>query len=181
MSQLLPFVFLGLLLLGLLAYWSRRSKNPGITPAALSDAQKCMTNLQWVLLQSALVERIFAPEDLDFVSALNAPQIRRRFQQERKKLAISWLQHTRRQISALMDLHLRLASYTSNPSPTLEFKLSSQYLACVVMCRVLLILIWLGGPFHARKAVDFVISAADNLCLTFNGRFEDIDAARLNI
>ncbi len=121
----------------------------------------------------------FDPHDLAFVMRQSRPQILRQFQQDRKALAVSWVCHTRKQVAHLMDLHLKLASYTYEPGSTLEFRLALDYLSFAVVCHLLLILFWLRGPFHTRKMVGYTMGAAERFCVAFARRHESINAARL--
>ncbi len=179
MIQLAPFLLLGLLLLALLVYWARRSKEPALTPAEFLEARTCLTTLRWGLLQPGLVERIFSLEDLRFVSSRTTPQIERLFREERKSLAIAWLKHTRRQTAHLMNLHSRLASYTLNPGHATELTLAAEYISFMAVCNLLLLLLGLLGPFHARKTIDYSVAAAHSLCAAFNSRLENVDPTRL--
>ncbi len=179
MSHLVSVVLLGLLLLALLVHWSRRSSDCAITIDEFSEAQKGLTTLRWELVQTGPVGRMFAQEDLHFICSQTTPRIQRLFQNERKRLAISWLRHTRQQITRLMDLHLRLASYASDPAPAVELRLAINYLSFIAVCHVLLVLLWLRGPFRVRKIVDYAIAAAHSLCTVFSSRLENINPARL--
>lgn len=179
MSHLLPLLVITLLILALLVYWLRRSSVHAVTRVEFLEAESALTSLQWQILPSGLVGRIFALEDCDFISSQTARDIQRLFQQERKALAISWLRHTRQQIARLMDLHLKLASYTDDPGPTVEFKLATHYLSFIVVCHLLLVLLWMRGPFGVRKVVDYTTDVAHSLCTVFSSRLVNINPARL--
>jgi len=179
MSHLAPLLVITLLVLALLVYWGRRSSDHSITRVEFSEAESALTSLQWQILPSGSVGRIFALEDFDFISSQTTRDIQRLFQQERKALAISWLRHTRQQIARLMDLHLKLASYTDDPGPAVEFKLATHYLSFIVVCRLLLILVWIRGPFRVQKVVGYTTHAAHSLCTVFSSRLVNINPARL--
>ncbi len=181
MSQLVPVVLLGLLLLALLARWGRRSSGRAITIDEFSEAQKGLSTLQWDLVQTGPVGRIFAQEDLHFICSQTTRRVQRLFQHERKRLAISWLRHTRQQVKRLMDLHLKLASYTFDPSPAVELALAIDYLSFIAVCHLLLVLLWFRGPFRVRKIADYAIAAAHSLCTVFSSRLENINPARLGL
>src|SRR5437879_10074945 len=143
MSHLAPLLVITLLVLALSVYWFRRSSDHSITRVEFSEAESALTSLQWQILPSGSVGRIFASEDCDFISSQTTRDVQRLFQQERKALAISWLRQTRKQIARLMDLHLKLASYTDDLGPAVEFKLATHYLSFIVVCRLLLVLLLL--------------------------------------
>ena len=179
MSHLLPLLVITLLILALLLYWFRRSSDHAITRVEFLDAESALTSLQWQILPSGSVGRIFASEDCDFISSQTTRDIQRLFQQERKALAISWLRQTRKQIARLMDLHLKLASYTDDPGPAVEFKLATHYLSFIVVCRLLLVLLWIRGPFRVQKVVGYTTHVAHSLCTVFSSRLVNINPARL--
>jgi hypothetical protein len=171
--------FLGLtvVLLVLLVYWAWRSRARVVTIDEFSGAHEA---LESVLLRFHAVHRIFDPNDLEFMARQSPPEIQRLFQQERKAVAISWLRHTRKQVARLVDLHLRLASYTYEPSAASEFRLEMKYLSFSLVCHLLIILVRLRGPFHARKMVGYTIGSVDRFCAVLNGRLDNINPARLS-
>jgi len=174
---LLPFLILALVLLALLLHWSKSGSSHAVNIDDFADAQE---GLESLLLTFAAVERVFAPEDLDFVTRQARPEIERQFRQQRKALAISWLQYTRQTLARLMDLHLRLAIYTYEPSPAFEFRFAIDYVRFITVCRLLLILVWLLGPFRARSIGGYMITSAAQFCAVFGRRLENINPARLS-
>ena len=176
MSKLVPLLILALVALTLLLHWRSRRRDRAVTIEEFSGAQEALGS---VLFGFAAEKRIFDPHDLAFVLRQSRPEILRQFQQDRKALAVSWLCRTRKQVVHLMDLHLKLASYTYEPGPTLELRLTLDYLSFSVVCHLLLILFWLRGPFHTRKMVGYTMGAAERFCVAFAKRHESINPARL--
>ena len=78
-----------------------------------------------------------------------------------------------------MDVHLKLASYTFEPSPGLEFRLTVNYLCFVVVSNALLMLVWLRGPFKAVKIVGYTRGVAEHFCSVSNTRLEKTDPVKL--
>src|SRR5258708_17311754 len=94
--------------------WRWRNAHQGVTIEQFSRAQEAVDAL---IGEFSLGKRIFEAGDMKYISRQPSLEARRVFLQERKALAISWLRHTRRQLAYLMDLHLKLASYTYHPNP----------------------------------------------------------------
>ncbi|HZV60544.1 MAG TPA: hypothetical protein VFF42_09390, partial [Candidatus Eremiobacteraceae bacterium] len=117
MMELIPILILGILIMvfagRLLVQASRSGKTkPSVGIEDLALAQSELGDLS---IDAAAMQRIFAVEDSRFVSG-NAPiSIQRLFREERQALAVLWLRKTQKQLACLMDIHLKLASYTDRP------------------------------------------------------------------
>src|SRR5258705_89011 len=70
--------------------------------------------------------RIFSVEDIEFIERSATPVVKCSFLKERKTLAMHWFRKTRKRVAQLMDLHLRLASYTYDPNPRFELRLTAK-------------------------------------------------------
>jgi hypothetical protein len=175
-SALLPLLILAAAAIAVLLHWRRRSTDGVVTIDEYSDAQKA---LETIIVYFPRARRIFDAGDMEFVSRSAAPDARRQFFRERKALAISWLSETRHRVASLMDLHLKLVGYTHDPAPKSELSLSARYLYFIVVCHFLVVLIWVGGPFRARKLLGYTFDAAEQFCFVFGSRLENINPARL--
>src|SRR5260370_11172968 len=124
MIFLSSILVLGLLVLFLLLWLllrTRGQENDGHVSIELySHAQETVHSL---ITGFCVVRRMFAPEDMEFISRQPARELTSAFLKERKELAISSIRETRQQITLLVNLHFKLASYTDDPSPRVEFKL----------------------------------------------------------
>jgi hypothetical protein len=181
MSGLLIIVVLGtlILILGLrlvLQSSNASAQSPSVTIEEFANAREA---LDTVFVEAAAIERIFSTEDMEFVSHASAPKVQHRFLKERKALAIQWLRKTQKQVAELMDLHLRLAGYTHEPSPRFELKLSAKYLSFLLVSYTLLLLLWLRGPFKARRAVAYTSGVAGYFCTVFSLRLQSVNAVDL--
>lgn len=180
MTGLIPILILGTLILvlggRLLVQWTRRGHEPAATTEDYSQARAALDS---VFVETMATKRIFAREDLEFISRAGSDDVRRFFLKERSALARQWLRVTRRQVARLMDLHLKLASYTREPSPRFELGLTVRYLAFVLCSNALLVLIWLRGPFEAVRIAGYTLDVAEHFCFAFNMRLQKIDSARL--
>jgi hypothetical protein len=180
-SGLIPIVVLGTLILiftgRLLLQWSRRNHTQAVTIEDYSQAREALDS---VFAETAAIKRIFAHEDMEFISEAGTGDVQRFFLKERKRLAIQWVRMTQKQVAHLMDLHLKLAGYTYEPSPRSEVKLTINYLCFILASNGLLILLWLFGPFEAVRIVAYTVRAAEYFCSEFSIRLEKIDPVKLS-
>jgi len=151
MIQWLPYFFLGLLLLAVLAWWVwdaivHRRTAQLLTPRHLLD-------LRQVGSRRDLGQRIFGPQDWDFVLRETPSQIQRVFHRERTVLALAWLRRTRRQTSHVMSAHVSVARNTEHLQIGMELKLALSYVLFLILCNSLIGWVWLCGPVRTRKIV----------------------------
>jgi hypothetical protein len=111
-----------------------------------------------------IVERIFDSGDQEFINRQNAPPIHDLFLRERRALAVSWLRQTRQQLSILMSYHLKSARNDAGLKPAMELRIAAEYCMFVMVCRALIGLIWLRGPFNLHRGVGYAIRTASELC-----------------
>ena len=181
MTGLALISLLGTLILALslrLLVQSRKRRHiPVITLDDYADAREALDS---IFVETAAVRRIFSAEDAEFIQRTATPDVQRLFLKERKKLALEWLRRTRAQVARLMDLHLRLASYTNDPSAQFELMLTVKYLAFIVVCHVSSVLLWLFGPAKLTHPASYTIRAAADFCTTFSLRLERVNPTRLS-
>jgi len=178
MTGLLAIVILGSLILifGIrlvLQSPNTRAQSPSVTLEEFADAREA---LDTAFVEAAAIERIFSAEDMAFISHASSPKARRLFLEERKALSIQWLRKTQKQVAQLMDLHLRLAGHTHEPSPRFELNLAAKYLSFLLVSYLLLFLLWLRGPFKARPVVAYTSHVAGYFCTVFSLRLESVNA-----
>lgn len=180
MTALIPILLLGtlILILGwrLLVQWARTHNSHLVT---IEDYYAARAALDSVFFETAAIKRIFATDDMAFISESGAPDVQRFFLKERKRLAIQWLSMTQRQVERLMDLHFKLASYTCEPSPRFEFNLIVKYVCFILVSNGLLILLWLFGPFEVVRILSHTLPVAEHFCSVFSLRLEKVDPAKL--
>jgi hypothetical protein len=176
----MPVVLLGtsiLVLCGrLVLQWS---KNRHAKPVTIEDFSRARAVLDSMSLEAMATQRIFATEDMQFIARTGTPELQHLLVKERQSLAITWLRLTQKQVAQLMDLHLKLASYTVEPTLGFEFRLSVNYLCFVVVSNALLMLVWLRGPFRAVRIVGYTMGVAQYFCSVFNTRLEKTDPVKL--
>jgi len=181
MNGLIPIVLLGTLILifsgRLLVQSSRQSSTQVVT---IEDYCQARAALDSVFVETAAIKRIFAKEDMEFIAGAATAEVRRFFVKERKGLAIQWVRMIQKQVAHLMDLHLKLASYTNEPSPRYEVKLTAKYLCFVLSSNGLLILLSLFGPFEAVGIAAYTVRVAEYFCSVFSLRLEKIEPVKLS-
>ena len=181
MTGLIPIVILGTLILlfagRLLVQRTKENRERALT---IEDYTSARAALDAVFVETTAIKRIFANEDMEFISQVGAAEVVRFFLKERNGLAIQWLRLTQRQVARLMDLHLRLASYTYEPSPRFEFRLTINYLWFVFISNALLVLLWLRGPFKTATIVSYTLHNAEQFCSVVSMRLEKINPSKLS-
>ena len=181
MSGLIPIVVLSLLILIFSARLLMQSgKQSHARVVTIEDYSQARAELDSVFEETAAIKRIFAHEDMQYISRTAAREVQRFFRKERKGLAMQWMRMTQKQVAHLMDLHLKLASYTKEPSPRCEIKLTVNYLCFILASNCLLILLSFFGPFRAVRMIAYTQRAAEYFCSVFSIRLEKIDPVKLS-
>ena len=166
MIQLLFFVLIGVALLASLLLIGRRgSVRAEGDSGALLEARRALDSLQGGLLPEELVQRIFARDDLDYLTSSSAPKaVRDLFVTERKRIALSWISQVRCQISSLKRFHVGAARSYAQLGLGTEFKLACHFAALLVACRALRLAVYVGGPYAAPRMVGVTAAAAASIC-----------------
>jgi hypothetical protein len=181
MSGLIPIVVLSLLILIFSARLLMQSgKQSHARVVTIEDYSQARAELDSVFEETVAIKRIFAREDLEFISRTATREVQRFFLKERKRLAMQWVRMAQKQVAHLMDLHLKLASYTKEPSPRCEVRLTANYLCFTLASNGLLILLSFFGPFKAVRMISYTQRAAEYFCSVFSLRLERIDPVRLS-
>ena len=177
MSQLLPYFGVGLLLLVVLILWARQSLTTRKGSVELSMPCERPSRVGSPTPRRDLGERIFDPQDWDFVRRETTSEIQRMFQQERAVLAISWLRRTRRQVSLVMRAHAAGVRRSKSLQPAMELKLLLSYLSLVMLCDFLIGLIWLRGPVRTLRIVGQTFHWTARLRAAFERLMAIVDPA----
>src|SRR5216683_3982211 len=127
MSQLLPYVGLGLVFLAVLGLWVRQSFVTRAGRAELLMPRQHRSGVGSASPHRDLGERIFGPQDWDFVSRDTPSEIQRMFQRERTLLALTWLRRTRLQVSQVMRAHVAVAHQSDDLQIATEMRLALSY------------------------------------------------------
>jgi hypothetical protein len=164
MIQLIVPIVLGFLLLSILLYWFLLGNPSSKAKSDLCEAREALIRLQ--MLPISLVDRVLDPNDLQFVRSEKDPMILSMFESERKIIAICWLHQLRRQVVLLMRSHVRAVRSNARLSPAIETKLAFDYFEFLLTYQFLLGLMWMSGPFEARRLAGSVTHSVTRLCQT---------------
>src|SRR5260370_8032387 len=146
MSQLLPYFGLGVLFLLVLSLWIRQSFVTRAGRAELLMPRQQRSGVGRAAPQRDLAERIFGPEDWDFVSRDTPSEIRRMFQRERTFLALTWLRRTRLQVSQVMRAHVAVAQQSGDLRLATEIRLVLNYFFFLILVNSLIAFYCLPPP-----------------------------------
>jgi len=180
MSQLLPYLFLGLLLLAVLAWWVWDAIVHRGAAEVLAPRQH-RSGMRSVGSRRDLGERIFGPQDWDFVSRETPPETQRMFQRERTVLAIAWLRRTRLQVSQVMRAHVVGVQQSDDLQLATELRLALSYFLFLILCNSLIGWVWLYGPVRTRKIVGQTLQWAAQLRRAFEQLMARVDPASCRV
>jgi hypothetical protein len=135
----------GVLLLVLIVAWVRAESASRQLPSALDG---------WATDQGDSVEacppefvpQIFSSQDLEFISKLHSPELKRHFFLERSAVALLWAQQTSSAIRQVMWRHLEASRLRGDIEVATEAKILLQYFQLRLICSLLFLLIGLAGP-----------------------------------
>jgi hypothetical protein len=156
-----PFVIggLGLVLLVLLILVLRR--------LSASDAHQLQVALGIALPYrdpaDGLLERVFDPVDLAFVSAENSPSLRGLLTDERRGLVLAWLAEIRREVSDILRRHRRSVRHLSDLRLGAEFRLALNSLAFYLGCLSAAALVRWYGAFATRAIIGHLLHLCSQL------------------
>jgi|SRR5579871_225195 len=139
------FLIIGVILLILLWAGSRRSTDSASPP----DSSEYLVQLP----SSSLFARCLSEEDVRFVASVRSASLSRLLRRERRRLALRWLQLTRREATRLFGLHVRAARYAADLRPLTEIKLVLELGWFLVIYQALTGLVHLYGPFRTQAYV----------------------------
>ena len=179
MISLIFFLCIGALLFSSLFLLARRNPRSEGSSTALVEAQQALTALQTGLLPVALVRRVFAREDWEYVRSEAPRSVRELFMDERKSLAILWLTQVRAQIRSLARFHRGAARHYAKLNPRLELQLAISFAALTGACRALQLFVYVAGPYAAPRMVGAVAEAAGRVCKTSEESLAFLNATRL--
>jgi hypothetical protein len=110
--------------------------------------------------------QIFSAQDLEFISRLQSPELKKQFLRERSAVAFLWVQQTTAAIRRIMRNHLQASRLSEDIQFSTEAKILLQYAQLRLICVSLFLLIGLLGPhrlngmaFRADKLIQRIGSA----------------------
>jgi hypothetical protein len=178
MSPLFPIIVLGLLILILCFRLVRQSANTAKQPVTADEFEKARGDLDAIFVETAAIQRVFSAEDAEFISHTGSVELQHLFLKERKAIAMRWLRKTQKQVAVLMGLHLRLAGYTRESKPAFELKLALKYVLFSILSNLVLLLLWLRGPFRTSRVITYMVRFAGSFCTIFSLRLATVAAVQ---
>lgn len=177
MTGTLLFLTVGSFLLVALFVLLRRSSSSERRTAGPTQAYEALNALQSELLPDWFVDRLFSKEDWEFARGEKAPGILHLFDTERRSVALSWLRQTQNYVAQLMDFHVRLSRQRPDLRPSIEVKLTLEYVQFQFLCKVLAAMIRIFGPVRVRALAERTAGIATHLgevSETLLARFDDV-------
>lgn len=181
MIQLIFFLSIGVLLFASLFFLARRNPRPEGSSGALIEARQALTALQSGLLPVELVRRIFAQEDLEYIRSEAPKPVRELFMEERKKIALFWVDQVRTQIRSLRRFHRGAARSYARLNPRLEMELALWFAGLMCACSALHVLVYVRGPYAAPRMVGAMANAASRACRISEQSLAFLNAAQLGV
>ncbi|MGD1210212.1 MAG: hypothetical protein ABR973_02490 [Candidatus Acidiferrales bacterium] len=164
MIQLIFFLLVGALLLSSLFFLARRGSRAEGNARVLVEARQALNALQVGLLPRELVARIFANDDREYVASAAPGPLYELFLNERKKVALSWVNQVHTQVLSLKRFHLGAARFYTRLSLRTEIELAWHFAALLIACRAVQLVVYLGGPFAAPRMVGTTATVAAKVC-----------------
>lgn len=140
------------LLLLLWAAGRKRSAPPGHSGGAAPDPAEYLVRLP----PHALLNRCLSVEDAEFAASLGSPAVLRLLLRERRRFALEWLRQTRSEAARLLRLHVRTVRHAPDLRPVREASLLFQAGLFLAVYEMLVLTVWLYGPFRTRRFVHAV-------------------------
>jgi hypothetical protein len=162
--QLILFLLVAAMLFSSLYLLLRRDSRAKGRAQDLLEARQALNALQNGLLPNEILGRIFAKEDLGYITSEASPCVHELFLEERKRIALSWLDQVRRQLLSLRHFHSGSASLYRELDCRTEIRLAVEFAALQSTCRALQFVLYLRGPYAAPRMVEATAAAAAKVC-----------------
>ena len=164
MIQLVLVLIVGcalLLIAGLLARDAVRGRRRSAEETKPEDAACYAVSVE--LPSRVLMDRIFAEDDLTFVTGEGVRSIQRQFLRERRRIALSWLSRTRREATRVLRMHLHAVRTDLALHPLVEVQLVVHTLLFFMVYAILWALVGCYGAFWARSFLRNVLHLTGSL------------------
>lgn len=180
MILLIFFLFVGGGLFSSLFFLARRNpRRPEGSSGALVEARQALSTLQLGLLPSQLVARIFAKGDFEYVASAAPKKVQQLFLDERKMVALCWVNQVRTQILSLRRFHRGSARAYARLSVKTELNLALSFASLLLACRALQVLVYARGAYAAPRMIGAMASAAARVCRISEESLAFLNAARM--
>lgn len=163
--QLALFLILGAGFLFLLYFFAGRADARAERGAdALLEAREALNSLQSGLLPPDLIVRVFARDDLNFITSIKSAKIEGAFLGERKRIALQWVAQVRKQVLNLRRFHSGQSRRYAQLNARTEIALAFDFGGLLIVCRILQIVFYVRGPYAAPRIVNRAVGAAGKVC-----------------
>ncbi|HXQ26771.1 MAG TPA: hypothetical protein VN822_10215 [Candidatus Acidoferrales bacterium] len=179
MIQLILILAFGALCLSSLYFLARRTPRAEGGSGPLVEARQALQALRSGLLPPELIARIFARADLEYVLSEVPENVRPLFMEERKKIALSWVNQVRRQILLLRRFYLGSARSYARLSFRTEIALALDFAALLFACRALQVALYVRGPFAVPGMVETTAAVAARVCKVYEESLAFLSPAQL--
>jgi len=109
------------------------------------------------------VQRIFSPEDRDFVDRQGSARLRQIYRAERTKIALYWVWKNSRAIRQVMREHRLAAREAKNLRVGPELGLLFHYVEFRLLCFLLVCLIRLFGPHALKDLATYALELSQSI------------------
>jgi hypothetical protein len=155
------FLAIGLLLLALLMLLRVRTSDRA--SGELFENGRGVTSPDSRIPHRELTDRLFGPDDWEFVLAQGSDRIKRRFLQERRAVALAWMELVRLRTGELMHRHRILARTSSQLETVVELRLTLDYFSFQIFWQLVAVVIWLHGPLGLSTLIRRVDGFSERL------------------
>src|SRR5882724_2630475 len=159
MSGALILLAIALLLIALLSLLLRRSdvaSSPDASPL-VSGAAAPGAYQSFEERRGELLDRVFGPDDWEFVLHHSPKHVQRLFLQERKEIAFYWLSQIRSLAKIAIQIHIAHSRKYAELRPVLELRLAIDYFMIRLKCAIVAAILWLGGPVALRRMANRLV------------------------
>ncbi len=165
MEVVLLVVFPGVLiaLLLFLVSGTKDDEARSFQPAFALD-ERLATHRESAQCPPAVVRRLFAPDDWNFVTREGSRDLNHLYSAERKRVAAHWVRNTSLEISQVMRQHLQQAGRSANLKVADELKLFSQFAMLRVMCGLLLVVLRFAQPHLLTGLAAYTSEFSRSFC-----------------
>ena len=146
---------LAVLLIVLLGFLLNRS---GRADGAVNDVRLPVEDRR-----KELLDRMFGPDDWEFILRRAPKDVQRLFLKERKEIAFCWLSEIRSGAKAAMRIHIGRARASQNLEVLPELRLMIEYFLIQAKCGFVAGVLWLRGPVALRRMVQQTVNLSDQL------------------
>jgi hypothetical protein len=156
---------LAVLLILLLGFLLRRSKRAPASDGRQLQADGAVNDprLPNEDRRKELLDRMFGPDDWEFVLSRAPKDVQRLFLKERKEIAFCWLSEIRSGAKAAMRIHIGHARASQNLDVLPELSLMIDYFLIQAKCGFVAGVLLLRGPVALRRMVKQTVRLSNQL------------------